>query len=182
MMDNSATAFHTAKTKKQPMQRVKNDQTGPVQTRVDATRANKMALMFFHTKASSTQTLYPGGKLSRSVQQGALARFMRKRTTLVSAQGQRPGWYAASVHENWLLKRQEDNPPCLTPVDLFLFWRVEWELAGLSLSQDSLKKSWEGAVSTIAKDECARAFRWWMKLFKNLVRSSGDYDKKITRH
>jgi hypothetical protein len=50
-----------------------------------------------------------------------------------------------------------------------------WELAGLSLSQDSLKKSWEGAVSTIAKDECARAFRWWMKLFKNLVRSSGDY-------
>jgi hypothetical protein len=31
-------------------------------------------------------------------------------------------------------------------VDFFLFRRVKEELAGLSLDEDSLKKTWEGVV------------------------------------
>ncbi len=127
------------------MQRVKNDQPGSVQTRVDATRANQMALMFFHTKASSTHTLYPGGKLSRSVQQGALARFMlvfkMKRTTLFSALGQRPGWYAVSVQENWQLK----GTKTILPASPQLTYSSSGEWCGSWLASPCPRTAWRRA-------------------------------------
>jgi hypothetical protein len=43
-------------------------------------------------------------------------------------------------------------------VGFFLFPIVKSELAGLSLTQESFQKSWEGAVRTISQDDFATAF------------------------
>ncbi len=55
-------------------------------------------------------------------------------------------------------KRGKHDPqlsyfPDLIPVDFVLFLRVKSELAGVMLSQDTFKNSWEGVVGTITKDE-----------------------------
>jgi hypothetical protein len=40
-----------------------------------------------------------------------------------------------------------------------LFWKVKEQLAGLHLTQESLKSAWEWVTHTIAEDEFATAFR-----------------------
>jgi hypothetical protein len=40
-----------------------------------------------------------------------------------------------------------------------LFRKVKEQLAGLHLTQESLRSVWEGATHTIAKDEFATAFQ-----------------------
>jgi transposase len=50
--------------------------------------------------------------------------------------------------------------PDLAPAD-FLFRKVKEELAGLHLTQESLKSAWEGVTRTIGEDEFATAFRRW---------------------
>jgi histone-lysine N-methyltransferase SETMAR len=50
--------------------------------------------------------------------------------------------------------------PDLAPADFFLFQKVKEELAGLHLSQESLKSAWEGVTRTIGEHEFATAFRW----------------------
>ncbi len=52
--------------------------------------------------------------------------------------------------------------PGLTLADIFFFPRMKSELAGLSLSQDSFQKSWEGVLQTIVQDEFAPAF--WQRM------------------
>jgi hypothetical protein len=42
--------------------------------------------------------------------------------------------------------------PDLTSADFFLFLNMNSELAGLSLSQDSFQKSWEGVNQTISRE------------------------------
>jgi hypothetical protein len=49
----------------------------------------------------------------------------------------------------------------LAPADYFLFPRVKRELAGLTLTQDSFKKAWEGAVRSITAADFAEAFWRW---------------------
>jgi hypothetical protein len=49
--------------------------------------------------------------------------------------------------------------PDLAPVDFFLFQKVKEQLAGLHLTQESLRSVWEGVTHTIAQDEFATAFR-----------------------
>jgi hypothetical protein len=48
--------------------------------------------------------------------------------------------------------------PDLAPADFFLFSRVKEKLAGLTLTQESFKNSWEGVVRSIAKKDYAAAF------------------------
>ncbi len=50
-------------------------------------------------------------------------------------------------------------PLDIIPVDFFLFPSVKSELAGLLLSQDNFKTSWEGVMRTINKDEFATVFQ-----------------------
>jgi hypothetical protein len=39
-----------------------------------------------------------------------------------------------------------------------LFWKVKEQLAGLYLTEESLKSVWEGVTHTIAEEEFATAF------------------------
>jgi hypothetical protein len=68
--------------------------------------------------------------------------------------------------------------PDLAPVDLFLFPRVKSELAGLARSQDSFQKSRERVVRTIAHNEFAAAFCWWMERYEKCVWIGEHYGKK----
>jgi hypothetical protein len=51
-------------------------------------------------------------------------------------------------------------------------------LAGLHLTQESLKSAWEGVTRTIGKDEFATAFRQWYKRSEKFVRIQGEYVEK----
>jgi hypothetical protein len=55
---------------------------------------------------------------------------------------------------------------------------VKTELAGISMNQETFKKSWEGVVRTIPKEDFAAAFRWWMERCENCVWIGGDYVEK----
>jgi hypothetical protein len=48
------------------------------------------------------------------------------------------------------------------PAD-FLFRKVKEELAGLHLTQETLKSACEGLMRTIAEDEFVIAFRRWFE-------------------
>jgi hypothetical protein len=52
--------------------------------------------------------------------------------------------------------------------DFFLFKKVKEELVGLHLSQQSLRKAWEGVVHTIAEEG----------LCEKCIQIDGDYVKK----
>jgi hypothetical protein len=51
------------------------------------------------------------------------------------------------------------------------------ELAGLHLTQGTLKSAWEGVVRTIAEDEFI-AFRRWYECCEKCIHISSDYVKK----
>jgi hypothetical protein len=68
--------------------------------------------------------------------------------------------------------------PDLAPADFFLFRRVKEELAGIRLTPESLKKSWEGVLRTIGADEFAAAFRRWVDRCNKCVRVNGGYVEK----
>jgi hypothetical protein len=55
---------------------------------------------------------------------------------------------------------------------------VKEELAGLHLTQDSLKSTWEGVMRNIAEDEFAVAFRRWFEHCEKCIRIGGDYVEK----
>jgi hypothetical protein len=65
--------------------------------------------------------------------------------------------------------------PDLAPADVFLCRRKKSELAGLSLSQDSFPKSWEGVIRTIAPDEFTDTFRHWIERCENYIGTCCDY-------
>jgi hypothetical protein len=68
--------------------------------------------------------------------------------------------------------------PHLAPADFFLFPKVKSELAGISLTQDTFKTTWEELVCRITKDEFAAAFQWWMERCEKCVRIvGGDVEK-----
>ena len=85
----------------------------------------------------------------------------------------------AAAVENWLaasailLIADPLNLPDFSPVDDFLFTKVKQQLAGLSLTQESLKKTWGGVSRTIIVDEFAAAFRRWFERSKKCVRIGG---------
>jgi histone-lysine N-methyltransferase SETMAR len=69
------------------------------------------------------------------------------------------------IFKNWLAAKEIQllpHPPYspdLAPADFFLFQKVKEQLAGLHLTQESLKSLWEGVTHTIAEDEFATSFR-----------------------
>ncbi len=74
--------------------------------------------------------------------------------------------------------RHPPYSPDLASADFFLFPKVKSELAGLSLTQGTFQKTWDGVIRKIAKDEFAAAFRWWMERCEKCVRIGGNYVEK----
>jgi histone-lysine N-methyltransferase SETMAR len=98
-------------------------------------------------------------------------------------------WHNTPVHTaivvtNWMVARLfqiiEHPPysPDIAPADFFLFPSVKRELAGKTLTQDTLKKEWEGAVRTILAADFATVFRRWYKRCEKCVNIAGGYIKK----
>jgi histone-lysine N-methyltransferase SETMAR len=83
--------------------------------------------------------------------------------------------HMAAVVQEWFaahnIQRLEHPPysPDLAPADFFLFWRVKEELAGRSLDEGTLKKTWEGVTRNNAAEEFATAFRWWYERCEKCV-------------
>ena len=53
--------------------------------------------------------------------------------------------------------------PDFAPVDFFLFTKPKQQLAGLSLTRESLKKTWGGVSKTITAEDVAAAFCRWFE-------------------
>jgi hypothetical protein len=73
--------------------------------------------------------------------------------------------------------------PDLALADFFLFPTVKRELAGKTLTQETLKKAWEGAVRTLSAADLsaadfATAFRRWYKCCEKCVNIAGGYIEK----
>jgi hypothetical protein len=59
-----------------------------------------------------------------------------------------------------------------------LFRRVKEELAGLTLSQETIKKAWEGVIKNIVKEHFAAAFRSWLQRSQKCIEIGGGYVEK----
>jgi hypothetical protein len=71
--------------------------------------------------------------------------------------------------------------PDLAPADFFLFRNVKEELAGLHLTPEILKSTWEGVVRTIAKDEFAVLFRHWFECCESVSASAVTMSRKVEK-
>jgi hypothetical protein len=73
--------------------------------------------------------------------------------------------FTAAAVTNWMADRQFQiikHPPYLlelAPANFFLFPSVKRELAFKTLTQETHKKEWEGAVRTLSAVDFAMAFR-----------------------
>ncbi len=63
--------------------------------------------------------------------------------------------------------------------DYSLFPRVKREFASLTLTQDTFKKEWEGAIRSIKAEDFPEAFRRWFQRHEKCVAISGRYIEKI---
>jgi hypothetical protein len=64
--------------------------------------------------------------------------------------------------------------PDLAPADFFLFRKMNEELAGLHLTQESLKNAWEGVVTI--------TFRRWLSNAKNIFGSAETVLRKVEKY
>jgi hypothetical protein len=92
--------------------------------------------------------------------------------------------HTAAMVQEWLaahsiqLIRHLLYLPDLAPTDFFLFWRVKEQLMGLTLDQNTIKKTWEGVMRAIATEEFATAFWRWYERCQKCVEISCDFVKK----
>jgi histone-lysine N-methyltransferase SETMAR len=68
--------------------------------------------------------------------------------------------------------------PDLAPADYFLFRRMKEELAGIRLTPETLKKTWDGVTRSIGVDKFAAAFRRWLDRCNKCIRLNGGYVEK----
>ncbi len=98
-------------------------------------------------------------------------------------------WDNAPVHtaalvQDWLAAHDVQvlyhlpYSPDLMPADFFLFWRVKYELAGITLDHSSLKKEWERVTRSISADEFATAFQRWYERCQKCIDIGGGYVEK----
>ncbi len=74
-----------------------------------------------------------------------------------------------------------EHPPYsldLAPAEYLLFWRVKEELAGICLTPESLKKTWEGVVRSVGIDKFAAAFRHWLDRCNRCILLNSGYIEK----
>jgi hypothetical protein len=77
------------------------------------------------------------------------------------------------------------HPPYLqdlAPADFFLLLKVKSELAGLSLTQTSFQKSWDGVIWNITQVKFTATFRQWMQHSKKCIQMEGNYVKNTIKY
>jgi histone-lysine N-methyltransferase SETMAR len=188
-MDESAVSFHTPETKQQSMQWLPKGQPGPVKAKVHATRTRQMVLLFFYSKGLIYTNYVPRGTTVNAnyiiEALGTFMKILRNKRPQIVARDWLFHWDNAPVHTaakvtDWLVARAikliEHPPysPDLAPADYFLFPRVKRELAGLTLTQDTFKKLWEGAVRSITAADFAEAFRRWFQRHEKCISIGAD--------
>jgi histone-lysine N-methyltransferase SETMAR len=168
-MDESAVSFHTPETKQQSKQWLKKGEPGLIKAKVHATRAKQMILAFFDAGLIYTNYVPKGTTVNAKYIVEALGTFLkvlRKKRPVMAAGEWFLHWDNELVHTAatvtvWLAARRvkmiEHLPysPDLAPADFFLFPKVKKELAGLTLTRESFKKDWEGAVRTLSAADFA---------------------------
>jgi histone-lysine N-methyltransferase SETMAR len=192
-MDETMVSYHTPQTKRQSKQWIKKGSPGPVKAKVAASRTKQMLVAFFDKKGLVYTHIVPRGvTINANYTIIVLGKFLKqlrlKRPEMVEQE-----WFlhwdnapvhTAAVVQNWLAARairvlpHPPYSPDLAPADFFLFRKVKEELAGLTLTQESLKSAWEGVVRNIAEDEFAVAFRRWFERCEKCIRIGGDYVEK----
>jgi histone-lysine N-methyltransferase SETMAR len=192
-MDESAVSFHTPETKKQSKQWLKKGSPGPVKAKVHASRSKQMVLVFFDSKGVIYTNYVPRGtSVSANYILEALGRFLvhfrKKRPDMASGEwffhwDNAPVHTAAIVQEFIARKgiQMIEHPPYspdLAPADFFLFPKVKNELAGITMNQETFKKTWEGVLRTIATADFAAAFRSWYRRCSKCIELHGDYVEK----
>lgn len=193
-MDESAVSFHTPETKRQSMQWLPKGQPGPIKAKVHATRTKQMVLCFFDSKGLIYTNYVPRGTtVNANYIVEALGRFMKifKEKRPITAAGD---WFlhwdnapvhTAAVVQDWLAARGVqviDHPPYspdLAPADFFLFPKVKSVLAGKTLTAQTFKKEWEGAVRTLSAADFADAFQQWYRRCEKCVNIDGSYVEKM---
>jgi histone-lysine N-methyltransferase SETMAR len=185
-MDESAVSFHTPETKQQSKQLLNNGKPGPIKAKVHATRAKQMVLAFFDAKGLIYTNYMPKGTTVNAnyivEALGTFLKVLRKKRPVMAAGEWFLHWDNAPVHTaatvtDWLVEHPPYSP-YLAPADFFLFPKVKKELAGLTLTRESFKKDWEGAVRTLLAADFAEAFRQWIRHCEKCVEIGGGYVEK----
>ena len=92
--------------------------------------------------------------------------------------------HTAAVVQEFVAKKsvQLINHPPYSPdlalADLFLFPKIKTDLAGNTMTQDSLQKTWDGVLRTITKDDFSKAFHRWVECCQKCIDIAGDYVEK----
>jgi [histone H3]-lysine36 N-dimethyltransferase SETMAR len=192
-MDESAVSFHTPETKRQSMQWLPKGQPGPIKAKVHATRTKQMVLCFFDSKGLIYTNYVPRGTtVNANYILDALGRFMKifkQKRPITAQQDWFLHWDNAPVHsaavvQDWLAARgvqvlqHPPYSPDLAPADFFLFPKLKNHLAGKTITAQSFKKEWEGAVRTLSAADFADAFQQWHRRCEKCVAIGGSYVEK----
>ena len=152
-----------------------------------------MVLAFFDKRGLIYTNYVPRGTMvNANYIMDALGKFLKifkKKRPEVASQEWFFHWDNAPVHtaavvKDWMAAKQlqviEHPPysPDLAPADFFLFPKIKKQLAGKTLTQESLKKEWEGAARTLTADDFATAFRRWYGRCDKCIRIGGNYVEK----
>jgi histone-lysine N-methyltransferase SETMAR len=199
MLDNIVTmgetmvSYHTPETKKQSKQWIAKGKPGPIKARVQAGRTKQMILAFFDNKGLVYSHIVTRGvPINADYIVKVLGLFMKqlkKKRPATVAQQWWFHWDNAPVHtaavvQEWLAAhgvqviRHPPYSPDLALADFFLFRRVKEKLTGLTLDQNTIKKTWAGVTRSIAPEEFAIAFRRWYERCEKCVEIGGDYVEK----
>jgi histone-lysine N-methyltransferase SETMAR len=158
-MDETMVSYHTHQTKRQSKQWIEKGKPGPIKSKVHASRTKQMLLAFFDSKGLVYTHIVPKRTtINANSILVVLGKFMvhlrKKRPEMTKG-----NWFfhwdntpvptATIVKTGWTPRRSSyfptpPNSPELAPADFFLFRKVKEELAGLHLTQESLKIAWEG--------------------------------------
>ncbi len=192
-MDESAVSFQTPETKQQSMQWLPKGQPGPVNAKVHATRTKQMVLAFFDSKGLIYTNYVPRGTTMNAnyikEDLGTFMKILRKKRPQMVAGDWLYCWdnapdYTVAKVTDWLAARDikliEHLPysPALVLADYFLFSRSKRELAGLTLTQDTSKKEWEGPSGVSWRRTSPRRSGDGFSTTKKCVLIGGEYVDK----
>ncbi len=142
---------------------MKKGEPGPIKAKVHVTRAKQMVLAFFDAKGLIYTNYVPRGTTVNATYivkaLGSFMKILKKKRPGMAAGKWFLHWDNAPVHTaasvtDWLVARRVTmlkHPPYspdLAPADFYLFPKVKKELASLTLTSETFKKEWEGAVRT----------------------------------
>jgi len=149
-----------------------------------------MILVFFDSKGLIYTHIMPRGALINAkfilvVLGKLLVHLRKKRPEMVKRDWFFP-WDNAPVHgaavvKSWLaakafkVLKHPSFLPDPTPADFFWFQRVNEELSGLTLSQESLNNTSVGVIRTIAEEEFAVASRRRFERCQKCIRIDSGY-------